>query len=95
MTAADNLLYQVQATFTYLKESEKRAADTTGISLAYRDWSGQPMNPVEQQDADEFLSVLMERLEERLKPTPQKSLLKVRPPPTYANAPSPPLISST
>ena len=32
----------------------------------YRDWSGQPMNPVEQQDAEEFLGWLLDQLHEDL-----------------------------
>ena len=73
----DNLLYQLQNLFGNLQESERRAFDTAGFCNSYKDFDGNPTNPSEQQDVDEFLAVLMDRIETLLKPHEvQKNLLK-------------------
>ena len=73
---ADNLLYQLQLVFAHLQESEKKAFDMKGVCQAYKDWDGNPTNPGEQQDVDEFYAGLMDKLEGHLKKLPQKNLLK-------------------
>jgi len=72
----DNLLYQLQLVFAHLQESEKKAFDMKGVCEAYKDWDGNPTNPGEQQDVDEFYAGLMDKLEGYLKKLPQKNLLK-------------------
>ena len=72
----DNLLFQFQNLFANLSESEKRSADTAPFVNSYKDFDGNATNPSEQQDVDEFFSVLMDRLENQLKPLKQKDLLK-------------------
>ena len=73
----DNLLYQLQNLFGNLQESERKAVDTTGFCHSYKDFDGNPTNPTEQQDVDEFFAVLMDRIETQLKPMKgQENLLK-------------------
>ena len=72
----DNLLYQLQLMFSKLQESEKKCFEAGGICSAYKDWDGNPTNPTEQQDVDEFYAGLMDKVENLIKPLPQKNLLK-------------------
>jgi len=72
----ENLLYQLQLLFGNLLLSEKKYFDTRGLCNAYKDFDGQPLNPGEQQDVDEFFSIFMDKLETSLKPMKEKNLLK-------------------
>jgi ubiquitin C-terminal hydrolase len=71
-----NLLYQLQMLFARLHESDQQTTDARGICAAYRDTTGQPVNPNEQHDADEFMVVFLDRLEACLADVPDKALLK-------------------
>lgn len=51
-------------------------ADMTGFCHAFKDWDGNPTNVLIQMDVDEFFNQLIDRVEERLKPTSQKNLIK-------------------
>lgn len=46
------------------------------MCFAYKDWDGTPTKIGEQKDSQEFLNFFIDRLEEKLKPTSQKDLLK-------------------
>lgn len=51
-------------------------ADMTGFCHAFKDWDGNPTNVLIQMDVDEFFNMLIDRLEEKLKPTKYKNLIK-------------------
>jgi len=73
------LLFQLQRVFGFLSGSKKQAYDTTPFVCSYKDIDGprgRPINPRIQQDAQEFLTSLFDRLEKRLKGSPQEKLLK-------------------
>ncbi|CAN0178083.1 unnamed protein product, partial [Ectocarpus fasciculatus] len=72
----ENLLYQLQVLFGYLQESETKFLDTTSMCRACKDSAGKPVDPLEQQDVDEFLLVFLDRLETQLSGLPQKRLLQ-------------------
>jgi hypothetical protein len=61
---ADHLLLQLQRMFSYLQNSQRRAYNPESWTRAYKDETGaQPVNVMQQQDAQEFLQMLCERLE--------------------------------
>lgn len=66
----DNLFHQLQKMFAYLDCSERRDFNPTEFCLSYKDHSGQPVNVMVQQDADEFLKVIFDKLEDALKRGP-------------------------
>jgi len=72
----DTLLYQLQALFSNLQGSIKRAYNAHGFCYAYKDWDGNPMNVAVQMDVDEFFNILFDRLENSVKSTPQEYLFK-------------------
>ncbi|KAL6057498.1 USP domain-containing protein [Balamuthia mandrillaris] len=59
----ESMLIQFQTIFGSLQESEKRYYDTRPFCETYKDWEGQPMNVLQQQDAEEFMNMLLDRLE--------------------------------
>jgi len=71
-----SVLSQIQTLFCYLEASEKRFYDTAELCATYKDYEGQPVNTSQQMDVDEFLTVLFDKLESALKPTPHATLLK-------------------
>ncbi|KAF9573120.1 hypothetical protein EC968_008969 [Mortierella alpina] len=75
-TKQDTLLYQLQALFGNLQESQKRSYNARGFCYAYKDWDGNPMNVAVQMDVDEFFNILFDRLESSVKGTPQEELFK-------------------
>jgi ubiquitin carboxyl-terminal hydrolase 34 len=47
-----------------------------GFHFSFKDFDGQPTNVIEQKDAQEFIGILMDRLEEGLKKTKRKHLIR-------------------
>lgn len=72
----DNLMYQMQTVLANLLESEKEFYEPHGFCQAFKGYDGQSINVRIQQDADEFLNLLFDKLEELLKGTEQASLLR-------------------
>ena len=70
----DNLLYQLQKMFYYLKYSEKEHYNPKFFVFSFKDYDGNPTNINVQCDAQEFLSRLIEKIEESLKNTSQQYL---------------------
>lgn len=70
VTVDDNVFHQFQKMLAYLDNSERRDYDPAELCYSYKDYSGEPTNVSVQQDADEFLKVLLERLENSLKNSP-------------------------
>ena len=71
----DNLLFQMQKLFLNLQESQKKYYNTIGFCNSYKD-NGQPINPSNQMDADEFFNMLFEKLENALKGSNRESFFR-------------------
>lgn len=72
----ESLIAQLQLLMSHLQESEKRYYSPLGFCKAYKDFDGQSMNLSQQQDVDEFLNQLLDKLESSLKGTEQEKLLR-------------------
>eukprot|EP00281_Chroomonas_sp_CCMP1168_P018543 CAMPEP_0206235924 /NCGR_PEP_ID=MMETSP0047_2-20121206/13427_1 /ASSEMBLY_ACC=CAM_ASM_000192 /TAXON_ID=195065 /ORGANISM="Chroomonas mesostigmatica_cf, Strain CCMP1168" /LENGTH=408 /DNA_ID=CAMNT_0053660197 /DNA_START=21 /DNA_END=1244 /DNA_ORIENTATION=- len=73
---AEDVMYQVQALFVYLQESEKQFYETRDLCLAYKGYDGQPVNTSQQMDVDEYFNMLFEKLETCVKGTEQERVLQ-------------------
>jgi hypothetical protein len=70
-----SLLRQVQLAFRRLQASQRRSIDIAPVVSQLRDWDGNPVNVLAQQDVNEFLTVLFDQLEPQLKQTSCPTLL--------------------
>ena len=68
-----DLAYQLQVMFQHLQHSTRKSFYPEGWAFAYKDETGAPVNVRQQQDAQEFLQVLCERVE-RVLLTPEDQL---------------------
>lgn len=71
----DNLLHQFQNTMGFLELSERPHFNAIGLWFSMKDYDGRPTNCSLQQDSHEFVNIAFERLENMLKPTPQKHIV--------------------
>ena len=71
----DNVFHQFQTMFGFLQNSHRREYNPIEFCLSYKDYGGQPVNISLQQDAQEFLNCIFDRLESSLKKTPFKGIL--------------------
>eukprot|EP01119_Soliformovum_irregulare_P016659 TRINITY_DN4860_c0_g1_i1.p1 TRINITY_DN4860_c0_g1~~TRINITY_DN4860_c0_g1_i1.p1 ORF type:complete len:2591 (-),score=801.00 TRINITY_DN4860_c0_g1_i1:32-7804(-) len=74
-TNKESLIKELQNTFGYLQASEKVCYAPQGLCQTYRDWDGRPINVHVQQDVDEFMNLLCQRIEDQLKGSPHGKLL--------------------
>jgi ubiquitin C-terminal hydrolase len=72
----ESFMYQLKLLFAHLQASEKQFYDPWDLCQVYTDYDGQPVNISQQMDVDEFLNVLFEKVEQGLKNTPQKDMLR-------------------
>ena len=72
----DNLLHQLQRMFTYLQMSNRSSFNPENFVYSFKDYDGQPTDINVQCDAQEFLSMFMDKIEFSLKPTQYKYLMK-------------------
>lgn len=72
----DNVLHQFQSLFANLELSEKQDVDPSDFCLSFKDFEGNPVNVMVQQDAQEFLNMLFDKLENGVKPTPFKNIIQ-------------------
>ena len=70
----DNLMFQLEKMFYYLKNSEKEHYNPRFFVYSFKDYDGNPTNINVQCDAQEFLSRLIEKIDEGLKGGSQKYL---------------------
>jgi len=63
----DNLLYQFQLILAGLKFSHKQYIDPRRLCISFKGPDGNPINVLEQMDADEFFNEFFDRLETILK----------------------------
>ena len=73
---SDSLLYQVKVLICSLIHSEKECYEPAGFCLAFKGYDGESINPRIQQDVDEFLSLLLDKLETELKDTGCDDLIR-------------------
>jgi len=71
----DNVFHQVQRMFSYLEYSNREDYNPEGFCFSFKDWDGNPTNTSIQQDAQEFLSRFIDKIESALKPTNFKYLM--------------------
>jgi len=71
----DNVLHQLMAMFGSLQLSDRQYYDPTPFCFSFKGFDGQPTNVREQKDAQEFLNLGFDRLENLLSGTSQKYLL--------------------
>lgn len=72
----DNLLKQLRRLFGYLELSARHAFDPKPFCFAFKEFDGTPTKIGEQKDSQEFLNIFFDRLENEMKPTSQRHLLK-------------------
>jgi hypothetical protein len=63
----DNLYHQIQRLFSYLSISKKKYYHSTPFVYSYKDWDGNPTDVLIQHDADEFLKVIIDKVESVMK----------------------------
>ena len=71
----DNVFHQLQTMFGFLQDSHRRDFNPSNFCLSYKEYDGQPVNTSVQQDAQEFLNRIFDKLESSLKKTPFKGIL--------------------
>ena len=71
-----NIFHQMQKLIAHLELSQRNEYNPVGFCFAFKEFDGTPTNISEQKDAQEFLNVFFDRLENALKPTPRKYLLQ-------------------
>ena len=72
----DNLLHQMQNAMGFLELTERPFYNALGLCFSMKDYGGEPTNCSMQQDSQEFLNLCFDRLENMLKPTPQRYIIK-------------------
>ena len=71
----DNLLHQLQKIYTFLTYSEKQAVNSKDFCASYKDFDGAPINPLIQQDSQEFYNNFCDKIENCLKETKYKYII--------------------
>ncbi len=71
----DNMLHQMQKLFAHLELSERQDYNPMEFCFSFKEMDGNPTNLGEQKDAQEFLNLSFDRIENQLKNTAQKHLL--------------------
>lgn len=72
----DNVLHQLQQMFGFLELTDRRDYNPHEFCFAFKDFSGTRVNVTEQQDAQEFLNTIFDRLEKGLKQTPFRQIME-------------------
>lgn len=72
----DNMLHQLQRLMAHLELSERHDYQPLEFCFAFKDFDGNPTNTAEQKDAQEFLNMAFDRIENGLRNTRMKYLLQ-------------------
>ena len=75
-TFDDNLLHQLQKMYTFLTYSEKQAYNPKDFCSSFKDFDGAPINPLLQQDSQEFYNNFCDKIENSLKNTKYKYIIE-------------------
>ena len=73
--AEDSVMVQLQRIFGFLEGTDRQDHNPIGFCRAYKDMDGNPINVNVQQDAQEFLNFLFDKIERGIKNTPQEKML--------------------
>ena len=76
LTIDDNVLHQLQKMFGFLELSDRQDYNPQEFCFAFKDHAGQPVNVSVQQDTQEFLNMIFDKLEHGLKHTPFQHILE-------------------
>ena len=68
----DNMFHQLQKLFSYLLLSERLDYDPYDFIYSFKDYDGNPTKIYEQKDAQEFLAIFLDKLEQSTKNTKYK-----------------------
>ena len=71
----DNLLHQLQIMYTYLTYSEKGDYNPKYFCFSFKDFDGNSINPMIQQDSQEFYNTFCDKIENCLKKTKYKYII--------------------
>jgi len=74
-TIDDNVLHQLQRLFGHLELSERVDYNPIEFCFSFKETDGSPTNTSVQHDTEEFFNIIFDRIENLIKPTPQKYLL--------------------
>lgn len=72
----DNMLHQLQKMFGFLELSDRQDYNPYEFCFSFKDYTGAPVNVSVQQDTQEFLNMIFEKLETGMKRTPFKNILE-------------------
>ena len=72
----DNVLHQLQKMFGFLELSDRQDYNPYEFCFSFKDYTGMPVNVSVQQDTQEFLNMIFEKLETGLKKTPFRNILE-------------------
>jgi len=75
-TIDDNVLHQLQRLFGHLELSERVDYNPIEFCFSFKEMDGSPTNTSVQHDTEEFFNIIFDRIENLIKPTPQKYLLQ-------------------
>lgn len=75
-TIDDNVLHQLQRLFGHLELSERVDYNPMEFCFSFKEMDGAPTNTSVQHDTEEFCNIIFDRIENMMKPTPQKYLLQ-------------------
>ena len=65
----------MQNLIAHLELSERNDFNPMQFCFSFKEFDGSPTNTAEQKDAQEFLNVIFDRIENALKPTSRKHLV--------------------
>ena len=71
----DNMFHQLQKLFSYLLLSERVDYDPYDFIYSFKDFDGNPTKIYEQKDAQEFLAIFLDKLEQSTKNTKYKYII--------------------
>jgi ubiquitin carboxyl-terminal hydrolase 34 len=71
----DNILHQFQNMFGNLELTERQEYNPDEFCFSFKDFEGNPVNVSIQQDAQEFLNMIFDKLEKGIKDTPFRHIL--------------------
>ena len=72
----DNILHQMQKLFVFLELTDRQDYNPFEFCFSYKDYSGQPVNVLMQQDAQEFINMIFDKLENSLRNTAFSQVLE-------------------
>jgi ubiquitin carboxyl-terminal hydrolase 34 len=72
----DNPFHQLQRMYTYLELTDREYYNPEQYCHSFKDYAGKPVNTRIQKDAQEYLNQFFDKIENALKPTPFKNIVK-------------------